>query len=88
MVEVGWMNQLRDSCTITTPRTATISQDDSGSIGVCIFLTAAELRELGVDPTQADTIEYHLVQANGQSLLSITEASIPSEATVRDSIGD
>ena len=88
MVGVGGMSQLRDSCTITTPRTATISQDDSGSIGVCIFLTAAELGELGVDPIQADAIEYRLVQVNDKYLLSITEASKPSDATARDSIGD
>lgn len=82
------MNPSRDSSTIATPRTATISRDDTRSIGVCIFLTVAELRELGVDPAQADAIEYQLVQANDEPSLSITESSDPSDATACDSIGD
>ena len=77
-----------DTCTIGTPRTATISRDDSRAIGVCIFLTVAELREFGVDPAQAEAIEYRLVQVNDQSRLGITESSSTSTANARDSITD
>lgn len=82
------MNQSGASGTVATPRTATISRDDTRSIGVCIFLTAAELRELGVDPAQSDAIEYRLVQTNGEPTLSITESSGSPGTTVRDSIAD
>jgi len=65
------MNQPEDSHTIATPRTATISRSDTVAIGVCVFITRAELCELGVDPEETDTVEYRLVQMNDQHTLSM-----------------
>jgi len=79
------MTSQKDSKLIANPRTATISQNESGPIGVCIFLTAAELFEFNVDPGQAESIEYKLVRVDGETRLKIVDSAI---ACAKDSISD
>jgi hypothetical protein len=69
-------------------RSAKVAKTESGPIGVCIFLTAHELRELDVDPAQADEIEYRPVQVDNRPTLRIMESSRPSPTSDRESITD
>lgn len=80
-----WNEDLRAQ---DTPRTAEVSSTDERLLGVCIFLTAAELRELGVDPEQTDAIEYRIVKTDSQSTVEVTEASETSVPDAPDSITD
>jgi len=79
------MKRNEDSNTTSAPRTAIISRDDTGPIGVCIYLTSSELLEIGIDPVQAKQIEYRLIQVDDRTLLSITKCSV---ACTKSSISD
>ena len=82
------MSQNSDLKTLTAPRIATISRNDTGPIGSCIFLATGDLRELGVDTTQTDAIAYRLVEVNGQIALDIMEYSASPVESAPDSMTD
>jgi hypothetical protein len=45
---------------VTKPRSARVAAYNGKQVGVCIFLTVSELRELGINLSQIDTeiVEY------------------------------
>lgn len=57
----------------TTRRQAQVSKIDEQTLGVCIFLSANQLKALGIDVACTDTIEYQIRIESGQKELEITE---------------
>jgi len=47
-------------------REATLSEYDGTLVGACIVLTAADLRELGVDPCESQSVLYWVDSTEGQ----------------------
>lgn len=41
-------------------RVAAVGESDSDPVGVCIYLTPADLRHLDVDPSEADEVTYSI----------------------------
>lgn len=56
-------------------RIAAIARHNGQEIGVCIFLSAAQLRDLDIDPSRADAVAYDLVRINGGRAVSIQEVA-------------
>lgn len=56
----------------TQPRHARIGSHQETSLGVCIFLSAVDLRELGVDLNGNDVIEYQINEVGNDRVLEIS----------------
>lgn len=54
-------------------RRATVSTEDGSALGVCLYLTPADLRALGIDPECTDAISYEIDAETGQ--LTIRDAA-------------
>lgn len=54
-------------------RAARISTGEEGSLGVCLYLSAEDLRALGIDPT-ADTLSYRVNPETDQMEISDDES--------------
>ena len=58
-----------ESPTITESRSCTINTDGEGEpLGATVFLSADQLMKIGVNPTETDSVSYHV--QNGQLILS------------------
>lgn len=50
-----------DEDVLNTRRTARVNRDADGDpIGICMFITAAELRSVGVNPDRVDRVAFGL----------------------------
>lgn len=56
------------------PRVARIGEKDGNPIGVCIHLTSTDLRQLDVDPNDADEVTYSIDTTTKQLTVQETRA--------------
>jgi len=69
---------------ISPSRTVAIARYEKEKIGVCIYLSADQLRDLGIEPAETEMISYQVVQFDESCMLtfqSVSETTSP-EATV------
>lgn len=78
----------KDARIIGSPRIATIAEYDEQNLGVCIFLTAEQLQDLGIDQTGCDAVGYAPVRINGGYAVGIAEVGELPHTAASGSIGD
>ena len=66
----------------TRPRYARLGAHQGAAIGVCIFLSASDLRELNIDPDSQETIEYQIREFGANRVVEISGA----DSTVGDTL--
>lgn len=54
-------------------RVASIGKKGDENIGVCIFLTSDQLRDLEINPAETEAVTYKIVNINGTHAVRITE---------------
>ena len=65
-----------------------IATHDGEKIGVCIFLSASELRKLGVDPEHNDLIKYQISEFDTECALLISTFNPESTEKTSPTIND
>lgn len=58
---------------VDTPREAEVTTTDEHPSGACLYLTPDELRALGVDPEEADSLTYTVDEETGSIAVETTE---------------
>jgi len=53
-------------------RTASIDSVQSSPVGVMIYLSAADLQHLGIDPTTTSRVKYRLMTIGDQRVLALS----------------
>jgi hypothetical protein len=60
-------------------RTATISKDSGERLGVCIFVSNAQLRQLGINLTECAQVEYRISLENDCLLIRGKESAVQND---------
>ena len=56
-------------------RTASVDSAQSNPVGVMIYLSAADLQHLGIDPTTTSRVTYQITTIGDQRLLTLSAAN-------------
>lgn len=70
----GEANQNSHPSTANT-RQARIGTHNQTKLGVCIFLSTPELRQLGIDPEKTELVEYQITEFDGKCAITISSVS-------------
>lgn len=69
------MNELTSTGSLTdNPRVAKVGEKDGNPVGVCIHLTSTDLRQLDIDPNDADEVTYSIDTTTKQLTVQGTRA--------------
>lgn len=82
------MDSQIDSCSIGPSRTAAIARYGEENIGVCIYLTVNQLRDLGIEPAETETISYQLIQFDELCVINLQSDSDSPSPEATDSMTD
>jgi hypothetical protein len=71
---------MTESVDKTQTRRAKLSRYDGDCAGICIYLTASELCDLGIDPSQCQFVSYTVGFRHEEPVIRLSEVETETEA--------